>query len=251
MKFREFQTGVFDYVLKREKTSGGFGATPFLPPTLEDTYFALKTLQLFNLSIDLNKHITFLLRQKLSDLTFEPIAKFIELLEMFSLPYPLDINNKLFSKATKKLKEHKIKFKELFCLFKIFSFSTGNQEVLQKIKQKTFELLQKTENPTLQDCYYAYKLLGKEFPKDFLSHVLEAQNPDGGFGFYRGTTSYMENCFFACFLLKAFSIAPKSLSKLKEFVWSCRNKDGGFGRTPQGISFLETTYYACWILLTF
>jgi len=33
---------VIDFVLKKEKDEGGFGATHLLPPTIEDTYYAVK-----------------------------------------------------------------------------------------------------------------------------------------------------------------------------------------------------------------
>ena len=42
---------LIDFVLKREKSEGGFGATPFLPATIEDTYYAVKnflSMQLFS-----------------------------------------------------------------------------------------------------------------------------------------------------------------------------------------------------------
>ena len=37
---------VMPFVLARKKESGGFGATPRLPATIEDTYHALQILQL-------------------------------------------------------------------------------------------------------------------------------------------------------------------------------------------------------------
>jgi hypothetical protein len=251
MDLTQLRDSVFSYISKREKPSGGFGATPLFPPTLEDTYFALKTIQLLDLKIELAKHIEFLFKQKISELPLEPAARFFELMEMFKLPYQLDANSKIMAKAVKKLKDRKVKLKELFCIFKIFSFRDKEHEFIQEIKKRSSEILFKKSGPSLQDYYYAYKVLGEEFPPHVLPFILEAQNPDGGFGFYKGTTSYTENCFFACFVLKAFSLLPVSLKKLKEFLWSCRNKDGGFGRTSQGISFLETTYYACWILTNF
>ncbi len=250
MNFASWKQGILEYVSKREKGSGGFGSTPYLPPTLEDTYFALMTLRLLHQKINFDKHRAFLFRQKLSELGFEPVAKFLELLKIFHLLPSPDPGDKVFLRAKEKLAKSEVSFKELYCLFEIFLFFK-KAEFLEEIKTRVFENLSKKKMVTLEDYYHAYRVLGRVFPEELLSHILEAQNPDGGFGFYKGTTSYVENCFFACFVLKGFSLAPKYLDKLKEFVWACRNRDGGFGRSPQGISFLESTYYACWILLNF
>jgi hypothetical protein len=132
-------------------------------------------------------------------------------------------------------------------LFEIFK---ARKDPLGKsiVRERTLKLLNSTKSLTLKDCFYGYKILREFFPRKWLTYILEAQNPDGGFGFFKGTTSYMENSFFAYFVLKGFNLKPKSFQKLIEFVTLCKNKDGGFGRNPQGISFLSTTYYACWIL---
>lgn len=51
------------------------------------------------------------------------------------------------------------------------------------------------------------------------------------------TTYYMENTYYACYILYHFHYKPKDLAKLKKFILSCWNVDGGFGRNSQGIFF--------------
>jgi hypothetical protein len=38
--------GVLGYLLARQKPGGGFSLTPLLPPSLEDTYYAFRSLEL-------------------------------------------------------------------------------------------------------------------------------------------------------------------------------------------------------------
>ena len=51
MKLEEIKRGVVNFVLEKEKPEGGFGATSLLPPTIEDTYFAVKILFLLGIYV--------------------------------------------------------------------------------------------------------------------------------------------------------------------------------------------------------
>ncbi|NPA39299.1 MAG: hypothetical protein GXO57_02500 [Thermodesulfobacteria bacterium] len=252
MEGEELLSGVKEFVLKREKPDGGFGATPLLPPTIEDTYFALKTLYELGEEVSLEKHEKFLLSQDILKLTFEPAQKLLELLSIFkSIEKLLQLKSQdlkvLIKRAKNKVKAKKVKLSDLSWTFYILN-ALGETKSAEKAKNKCLKLIEKTNFLTLKECFYAYNVLKSEFPEKWISFILEAQNPDGGFGFFKGTTSYMENAFFACYVLKGFNVTPKNPSKLLEFIKSCKNKDNGFGRNPQGISFLFTTYYATWIL---
>ncbi len=249
MNKEEIIKGVIEFVLKREKEDGGFGGTRLLPPTIEDTYFAVNTLSLCNYPVNIEKHKKFLLNQNLKNLTLEPIAKLFKLLNNWNLLGELDKKSiSLCKKRLKnRLKKKKIVLKELKNLLEIF-LSLKEENTTLTIKNRVLKDLQKIPLRTLKDYYFLCKILEEKFPKDFLEFVLEAQNSDGGFGFFKGTTSYMENTYYACYILHSFNFYPKNQEKLKEFILSCRNKDGGFGRNSQGISFLESTYHAFWIL---
>jgi len=252
MEVEELLSGVKDFVLKREKSEGGFGATPLLPSTIEDTYFALKTLHEIKEDVSLEKHINFLLSQDILKLTFEPAQRLFELLKMFnSVEKLIELKSKdlkvLIKRAKNKLKAKKVKLSDLSWIFYIFD-ALGETKSAERARKKCLSLVEKASFLTLKECFYAYRVLNAEFPKKWLTFIVEAQNPDGGFGFFKGTTSYMENAFFACYVLKGFEVSPKDPDKLLEFIKSCKNKDCGFGRNPQGISFLFTTYCATWIL---
>jgi len=127
----------------------------------------------------------------------------------------------------------------------------GEKDIVLEIKKTVLNNISLFNLNTLKSFYHLYKILKMDFPIIFLNKISEAQNPDGGFGFFKGTTSYMENTYYACYILYHFNLKPKMLKKLKDFILSCWNVDGGFGRNSQGISFLESTYYALWILKNF
>ncbi len=252
MELDEVFEGAEVFVLKREKPTGGFGATPLLPPTIEDTYFALNTLSLLKVEPNLENHAKFLLSQDLFKITFEPAFELVELAKMLGI---LDKLNKdgvkvLLTRCKRKSKSKSLRLSDAFWLYHLAK-AFDESKLAQSLFEKTKKLVEAKNRLSMKESYYAYRVLKNELPKRVVESIKETQNPDGGFGFYKGTTSYMENTFYACYILQGFNEVPSRLKELLEFVFNCRNKDGGFGRNPQGISFLPTTYYACWILKHF
>lgn len=243
---------LIDFVLKREKSEGGFGATPFLPATIEDTYYAVKIFYLCNYSPNKNLLKNFLFRQNILELYIKPLAKYFKLLNYLNLlnTFPQPIIN--ICKNNLKISFYKnLTNLETICfILEIFKI-LGEKEIVLEIKKTVLNNISLYNLNTLKSFYHLYKILKMDFPIIFLNKISEAQNPDGGFGFFKGTTSYMENTYYACYILYHFNLKPKMLKKLKDFILSCWNVDGGFGRNSQGISFLESTYYALWILKNF
>ncbi|WP_038056647.1 prenyltransferase/squalene oxidase repeat-containing protein [Thermodesulfobacterium hydrogeniphilum] len=239
---KEIIKNAIEFVLKREKEEGGFAGTPLLPPTIEDTYFAIKILNICNYPINIKKQKNFLLNQNILSLTLDPLAKFFKILNNLSLLNQLnkDCLKFCYKNLKYKIQKKQLSLKEIKDLTEIFTI-LKDKAILSFLKEKTLKELSKGYFRTIKDLYFLYKILQQDFPKDFFEFILEAQNSDGGFGFFKGTTSYMENTYYACYVLHCFNLYPKDLDKLKEFVLSCRNKDGGFGRNSQGISFLEST----------
>ncbi len=247
--FEQLKQNSIGFVLKREKENGGFASTPLLPATIEDTYFATEILKLLEFQIDKEKHKSFLFKHNLNLLNVDLIAKLLKILNNLSLLEeinPKDLNS-LMRKLKNKSKKKSISLKELSDLAEIFAIFKEEKELLY-LKNRVLRNLSKIRLKLIKDFYFLCKIVQRDFPKKFLENILNAQNPDGGFGFFKGTTSYMENTYYACYILYTQGLKPKDLNKLKNFVLSCWNKDGGFGRNSQGVSFLESTYHALWIL---
>jgi prenyltransferase beta subunit len=87
--------------------------------------------------------------------------------------------------------------------------------------------------------------------QEILKWVQLCQNGDGGFGFYPGTTSFMENTYCALEILSKLNSSPLEIGVCREYILNCQTKGGGFGRAPMSFPFIESTFHAVtgWFLL--
>mgnify|MGYP003731513307 CR=1 FL=1 len=93
---------------------------------------------------------------------------------------------------------------------------------------------------------------GIPFDRDPILHwVRSCQNGDGGFGFYPGTTSFMENTYCALDLLSKLNGSPLNLDACRQYILNCQTRSGGFGRAPLSFPFIESTFHAIagWFLI--
>jgi len=100
----------------------------------------------------------------------------------------------------------------------------------------------------ISDCEKYLSLVNKykiPFEKqDYIVWIQNAQNPDGCFGFFPKTTSFLENTFHALKALNELRSSPNSIKKCEQFIHSCRTLEGGFGRQTTSVPTLEYSYYA-------
>ena len=71
-----------------------------------------------------------------------------------------------------------------------------------------------------------------------------SQNGDGGFGFFPGTTSFIENCHSALAALSLLKVQPAEPAAARAFVVSCQTGAGGFSRNPGAAPFLDASWHA-------
>jgi len=121
---------------------------------------------------------------------------------------------------------------------------------LSEISHKRIVIMKTFPFRTVKDLFMGLYLTEKGFlkvglkreeVKDFLARC---ENPDGGYGFYPGTTSYVDNIYYA---LKAFDLLkerPPNPERTYEYLLFCQNPDGGFARRSGAVSFLDSTFYA-------
>ncbi len=212
---------ILGFCFARLKEEGGFGASPYLPPTIEDTYFAVKILNLLKASFPAEGTILFL-RQKAKAPLPPRLAFFLkETLSLLGFPFAPQV---LLPRAPK--------LDEGFYL-----------KLLGHPLEKVPAL---SPRPTLEELFF-YAYLAPEQARNYLPYVLRAQNPDGGFGFYPGTTSFLENAYYALKFLRVFKTQVKKPEALRDYVIACWRREG-FARSPGGIPFLEATYQALEIL---
>ncbi|MFN3505342.1 MAG: prenyltransferase/squalene oxidase repeat-containing protein [Caldimicrobium sp.] len=231
------------FILDRFKEeSGGFGATPLLPATLEDTYFGTKAL--FFVDTILLKEIspkifTFVSKFFNENLT-DPLSlyRIIRVYEFLEKPFPQDAK-KIFTNIIQYFKKLKSHFKRLFAFWYL-----SNELKVKSLKKRILQSLSEGTFRTLEDLYYLGQI-DREIWRKYENFIRESQNGDGGFGFYPKTTSYLENTYYAVKMLNGIeSLKREIASKVLDFFKACENSDGGYSRKPGGISYLETTALA-------
>ncbi len=70
------------------------------------------------------------------------------------------------------------------------------------------------------------------------------QAPDGGFGFFPHTTSYIENCHWALAALALLDSRPGRPESAAAFILACQTTSGGFSRNSRAAPFLDSSRHA-------
>ena len=248
--------GVFEFLKPRQKENGGFSASPRLPATIEDTYCALKIISLIQksnsqkieLKLLLNAHITFLTRCISEGIVKGPKNLYQVLWCLNFCQFDINQLQYLFDEYNS---FRNISLEAIYYLAKIrrlFQPNSGGKYIIFK----KMPLL-----GTLEDQWkalyasYANGCLEYEQESDkIITWVKQCQNSDGGFGFLPGTTSYIENCYFALNILHLLdtALSQNRRKAVKQFAISCRTRSGGFSRRPDAAPFMDSTYYSVTVL---
>lgn len=230
---------IIQYLKERENEEGGFSFAIDLYPDIEDTYYATRIFQLLNGDVDRNKMANYLRNISLGDFVF-PRAVYMLLYLHLSLAIELPsqlinpsnrdwdgygiLDAQYFSDEIRKLLNHPMK-----PLASPSPFQFHRLENLQSLRKKVSVL-----NNHLID-----------FDKqEIVRWVQLCQNGDGGFGFYPGTTSYMENTCCALEILSKLYSAPMEIDLCQTYIISCQTASGGFARAPASFPFIESTFHA-------
>jgi hypothetical protein len=230
---------VISYLNEREKEEGGFSFSPDLYPNIEDTYYAIRTFQLLGVEINRSKTANYLQCIDWNYVGYPRVIYMIVYLYLsigIQLPKPLlDLIKKDWSRfhlldaqyfsneIQKLLNQH---FKPLSSSF---DFQFHPRDSLQSLRKKV---------SILTDFNISFD------KNEVIRWVQLCQNGDGGFGFYPGTTSFMENTYCALEILSKLQSWPHHIDKCREYILGCQTKSGGFGRAPNSFPFIENTFQA-------
>jgi len=224
------------FVFSREQPEGGFSFAGMMPPTLEDTYYAIRTLKL--IEKETGRKI--------------PIKK-----ETIEYILTTDEDN---------LVDYKLQYQSLW-LCRQFNLEPRTRRVdSSDVLVKNFEqfyyyilLNGKTKNNTilkksLDELNYisdlAYMVLIKNELKikfdqqAYAQKIQSIQNHDGGFGFNEGSTSFLENTYLAVKALAALNQKPLLLNECLSLIEGSRANNGGYGRSISTVPTLEATSFA-------
>ena len=230
---------IVQYLRGREKEEGGFSFVPELYPDIEDTYYAVRTLQLLRADIDRDRTENYLNTIDWNEVGF-PRAVYMLLYIHLSVdidlpPQLMDLSGKDWSKFAVLDAQYfsdemdKLLSRPLRPLDSSSRFQFQTNESLQTLRKKVSVLLDRDVN----------------FDKhQIIRWVQSSQNGDGGFGFYPETTSYMENTYCALEILSKLNASPAKSELCRKYILSCQTKSGGFGGAPVSFPFIESTLYA-------
>jgi hypothetical protein len=244
---RGISQGVLAFVLARRQESGGFGISPTVPASVEDTYHVLRIL--------------------------EAIKPFSEK-ELDALAQDSRLNDFLMRAEGKETWTIKTAYHYVFCC--AFQGMVPDESWLKKLLSSW-----QNQSHTLADHYYASRLqdcvpqmdltFGEDRPiswrssrelwmllylsggvpershaaeVDLLQWLHSCQNPDGGFGFVPGSTSFIENSHWCLRALSLLDSQPLWPDLAREFVLGCRTARGGFARNHGAAPFLYATWHA-------
>jgi hypothetical protein len=234
------------FVCKRKKITGGFSATPRLPPTIQDTYYSLNILTL------LAKH------------GLAPCSSNDGLLRDY-----------LSRSRPEEKHSAKVTFQRL-ASFRLAGGEASADSIMAFVHRR------RTETDDLEERYYCSRLMQEIIGRDDLespwiadqqnlgsfrtaselwmlltlahgrspadldvvSWLQKCQTYDGGFGFFPGTTSFLENGYDCLRALHHLGSRPRYPEDCRAFILACCNKTGGFTRKGGATAFLSSTWQA-------
>ncbi len=233
-----------EFIFQRQKEDGAFAACPSLPSTVADTFYALRMLKRLD-DYNGNLHL-------FSRIDGKKIRAFVR--EHGAIRHSLPLRVRFF-------------------LYEIFhlvveenaSFYVDPCDDLDLGKKLTYENyyyvgrlagnLQgsfQVADLHLADCigkdvYYYCLLFAENAEKrrlEISDWLQRCQNCDGGFGFFPGTTSYIEYSDYTLSALSILNRLPLHCRQAGQYILACRTAAGGFSRSTKAAPFFDASYHA-------
>lgn len=241
----KFSKNILDFVLARRHETGGFAAAPTLPPSVEDTYLALRILE--HLLPQAEDEVYALIHDpSLAQFLLDPEEReewhaktgfhYVYSCRAAGIVHDREWVRQFVSDLlgdTGDLAEH------FYCA-----------RMLQEIEDPPFKDFFPTGWRSAKELWMNLVLADGDLGKlgtdrdDLLAWIRSCQNPDGGFGFLPGTTSYMDNVHTCLRVLALLKAAPSDPPAARRFILSAWTKNGGFARKNGGAPFLDATWHA-------
>ena len=234
---------IADFVLSKEQKVGGFGFAKISPPTGEDTYFAVKILNELQVPYKNSKTVSYVKNVEIQkNIHAKQLNHLVYLYKIFDLNEEL----KRVTESIVEFSENIDSLSELYYLLRL----KENLDIRIDSNEKIGNILSSTiRKPPecMSDCEMRIFLMNNlklHFNRQrYIGWIQKAQNGDGGFGFFPGSTSFLENVYYALKSLKQLHSKPLELDKCEYFVRGCTTNNGGFGRQISAVPKLEYTYY--------
>lgn len=258
---RDILTEILAFVEARRKEGGGYGATPLLPATVEDTYRALCTIEILSKICILRKLVAFNRHERSLRryLTYVAETSWVSARTTYQALYCSSLTGLTLDRGKTEdyVKRRLMKpagLAERYYCARILREILAVREVTIWRKAGMVRFFKWRTGRELWMKLYLQQGVSSIEPtrREKMVHWLQAcQNGDGGFGFLPGTTSYMENCHTCTRALALLHAKPLNVEGCHHFVLACRTGSGGFARSPGAASFLDATSHAVAVLSLF
>lgn len=239
------QEKLLEFISLRQKKDGGFAAFPSLPHTLQDTFQAIDTLSTIesqlgvgNLvdSIKNKETIRYVTGSQTGGATGSMRLQYF-IAEICRL---LKIENRLIPDAIIYDSGGETDYEYGFHR-KYFGFSPG-------ANIPNVDSLFGQKHLTCKDLMFFLKITSEKdrciLKNKAVDWLKKCQNADGGFGFYPGTTSYVENCYYCLESLSMLGQLPLYDKRTENFILWSQTTSGGFSRNIRAAPFLDSTWHA-------
>jgi len=249
----DLAAGISAFVETRRKETGGYGATPTLPATVEDTYQALRILSTLKgrgehdfLHVQELKH--YLSRVKKAEwlgarTTFHLLSSCI----LAGVPIDIETTTTF---VEKRLAENQARDERYYCARIVREVLNLPTDAAQEQFASLYEATPLKWRVASELWMILYQLQGRpecqaEAPiNDLVAWLQACQNYDGGFGFLPHSTSYIDNCYTCLRALSLLGAAPRDPEACRAFVLACETGVGGFARISKATAFLSSTWHA-------
>lgn len=254
---RRMGAATIPFVLARRKENGGFGATPKLPATIQDTYHALHILRLADRcgaagpevsSLPREGRLQAYLADRLLLLSTTGASTAFQLLWSCQTAGVETARKEVVDDAGRRLQASDTLI-DLYACTRIVTELLHTEPdrfippgVAAAILARPWRCVAEVR----MHCYLA-DVLGLDLPfarTDLVAWLQACQNGDGGFGFFPGTTSFVENSRACLQTLAALGASPGDPEGAALFLAGCQTAGGGFGRTGRAAPFLDATWHA-------
>ncbi|KAA0006132.1 MAG: hypothetical protein FE039_00435 [Thermoplasmata archaeon] len=237
---------LIDFIFSKEKIEGGFSFTRSTPPTIEDTYFALRLLKELGENYVNKKTQEYIKKININEKTgLKQLYRLVYLYDFYSLYGNKLVVRNYFSSSVFNYDIDKIS--DIYYIVMIKELLKMGIELNQKVIGFLTGVTPEKLGYISECAQYVITMnkLRLPFVKErFIQWVRDAQNPDGCFGFTLKTTSFLENTYHALRALKVLGSKPRNMENCERFIYSCLTKSGGFGRQSNTVPTLEYSYYA-------
>jgi len=233
------------FIHSREQPDGGFSFSPTTPPTLEDTYFALRLieeLQEYTIDTQTVSYIT-----RLNQKEFHQPKHLYQLATIYRINH---LTNSEDSLCDTIVHNYEIVIHTLPDLYYLVLTKTllHMPVTLTRKEQAVLSSAQLKPVKSMEECkqivILMVKLHGSLQQQEYIRIIQTGQNHDGGFGIVPYSTSFLEPTYHALRGLKELRAVPVDIHECERFVHSCMTNIGGFGRQITTVPALEYSYYA-------